>query len=1153
MKKKRNVMSILKMDSGEILLKMKLLTLLIFAAFVSASASSYSQSVKFNLNMKEVSIRDVFQKIEEQSEFIILFNEKSLNVDRKVTVTVKDETVDKILDQIFNGEKDAYQIFDRQILISKLNEISKIPYSGSKNAEVPQPQKKELSGTVKDAKGLPLPGVTVMVKGTTLGIVTDNDGNFRLLVPVDAKALVFTFVGMKSHELLIDRKTSFQIVLEEEVVGMNEMVVVGYGTQKKSTLVGAVSQISSKELQRTGGVTNLAQALTGNLPGLTTIQSSSQPGASDPQIFIRGQSSWNSTSPYILVDGVERRMNDIDMNEVESVSILKDASATAVYGVKGANGVILITTKRGSSGKPIISVSGNISVKMPSFLLDKLDAYDAITVRDAAISKEALLNPASWNDFVPYTIRDRYRNQQNLKYPEAYPNIDWQKLMLKEYATDKRINLSSSGGNETVKYFTSVSYLSEADIFNGRKGYYGSDWDPGYGFQRFNFRSNVDINVTKTTVLSVNLAAIHGTRKEPVSANVPFILNSLYITAPDIYMPIYSNGSFGYSPTAPGGSYYNPYNWLIATSYSKVLSTNVTSDFILKQKLDFITQGLSATAKFSFDNTFGSTRQYNGGYRLDQRFIQPGIEDAAPGTESQYILIAPISTAYDYALSLYPWKLLNEAGDPTRTVRRIFYQGQLNYARSFNKHDIALTGVFTREQLATGSEFQRYREDWVFRGTYNFDGGRYFAELNGAYNGSEKFGPDYRFAFFPSVGLGWSIKRERFLRDKDWLDQLKLRYNFGFIGDDGITNRWLYLSQYASNGSVLSYNDYYNQYSPYTIYQQTVVGNPSVHWEKAQKTNYGFDFSMLKNLLSLNFDYFTENRSDILILGANRQLPPYYSMFLPTSNVGRVTKNGFEVVLSLKKQVNEDLTLWANCNMTHVKDKVVYKEEPQLLASQLLAAGFALNQTKSSIRDGFMQNWDQVYSSPAYATSDSYKLPGDFRVIDFNADGNYDGNKDGAPVGYSNVPQNTYSYTVGADYKGFSLMLQFYGVNNVTRNVGKTNFDSGYDIAYGHTLDYWSVRNPSGTSFLPRWKANGNMIADYYMADGSYLRLKNAEVAYTFDKPILKKLGMAGLRIYLNGANLLFWSKQLPDDREFGTGNAYPATKRINLGVDVKF
>jgi TonB-linked SusC/RagA family outer membrane protein len=1128
--------------------------ILLLAISSTFAKSSYSQNMRISLHLENATIQQIFDEIQKKSEFIIFYKDDQVNLSHQSNVNVENATVDQILDQALKGTDLGYRIMDRQIVISS-NKMKEFP-SLEKSITTAE-QKKEISGTVKDTKGLPLPGVTVVVKGSTIGTITDIDGKFKLTVPSDTKVLVFSFIGMKTQEFLITGKTIFLVVMAEEVVAVEDVVVVGYGIQKKASVVGAITTTSSKELQRSGGVPNLAAALTGNLPGLTTIQTTGQPGMEDPKIYIRGQSTWNGGQPYILVDGVERRMNDLDMSEVDNISVLKDASATAVYGVKGANGVILITTKRGYKGKPILSVSANSSMKIPSRLVDKLDSYDTYLVRNAAIEREVVINEGEWPDYTPLTIVNRYRNQENLKYPEAYPNVNWQKETVKDFAMDHRVNLNVAGGTDFAKYFSSLAYIHEGDLLKTWDN--GRGYTPGFGYDKFNFRTNLDLNLTKTTTLKINLAGIYGAMKKNASAvDVGAYILAQYSLPPDAFMPRYANGRWGMS-TNTDFRMSNSAAIGANSGYDLVKTTDLTTDLSVTQKLDCITQGLSAFANLSFDNHFEAiSRIVEVGGQYPTEYIRPGIEDMPPnGDPNSYIILGPVTGTNQFSWIYKPWVAQDEnAANSLSTLRRrLYFQAQINYARTFGKQDITATGVFTREQLATGSEFQRYREDWVSRITYNYSN-KYFAEFNGAYNGSEKFGPAHRFAFFPSAAVGWTLSNEQFMKNIQWLDKLKLRYSYGLIGDDGsISNRWLYASQYSYGGNVpLNEFPLTNiNISPYTIYRESVVGNPDVHWEKAKKSDLGLEMAVLKNMFSANVEYFTEDRTDILLLGSSRILPPYYGTDAPTANVGRVTKKGYEVELRFNKNLRS-WHFWANASMTHAVDKIVEKEEPELKDQHLKAKGFQIDQTRSLIRDGFINTWNDVYASTPYLSNDKNKLPGDYNILDFNGDGVIDGNKDTAPYGFSIRPQNNYNFSFGTDYKGFSIMLQFYGVNNVTRGVTFDNFVSNIDLAYATTLDHWSKDNTNATSFLPRWKTSGGSNGEIYQFDGSYLRLKTAELAYTFSGDRLKRSGMSSLKLYLNGNNLLFWSK-LPDDREQGGERygAYPTSRRINLGIDIKF
>ncbi|HBL77088.1 MAG: hypothetical protein A2W90_19045 [Bacteroidetes bacterium GWF2_42_66] len=1138
---------------------MRLSLFLICWSLIQVSASTYSQNTRLDVKLENASIKELFKDIKAQSEFTFVYNVDDVEKLDVLTCSFSQSTVEEILNYCLSGTDMTYVVRDKVIIISPKEKLQLNP---DKPNVTEQPREKQLKGTVFDTSGAPLPGAAVMVKGTTIGTITNGNGEFALNVPIDSKLLVFSFVGYKTQEIAIGNKAAFHIVLEEQAIGLEEVVTVGYGTQKKASVVGAISTTTSKELSRTGGVTNLAMALTGNLPGLTTIQVTGQPGKDDPLIYIRGQGTWNGGQPLILVDGVERKMNDLDMSEVDNISVLKDASATAVYGVKGANGVILITTKRGAKGKPQLTVSANSTVRWPSRLVDKLDAYDTYMVKNSAIEREVPLLESMWADYTPLSIAWRYRNQQSLKWPEAYPNVDWQKETIKDFTMDHRVNMNVSGGTDFARYFSSLAYSTQGDLMKIRDN--GRGYKPGFGHDKFNFRTNLDLNLTKTTFLKLKMAGVFSNLKSPTSGSLEFYLNGQYALPPNAFLPQYADGRWGKS-LSTNSRMSNSAAYLATRGYVLTIGTDLTSDIGIDQKLDRITKGLSASVNLSFDNHFESIKSISDNIDVPTKYIDPAIEDMPTGGDpNQYITLLPVTGTNQFAWVYKPWTLNDENADNSlsRLRRRLYYHAQLNYARTFGRHDVTATGVFTREQLATGSEFQRYREDWVARTTYNYDN-RYFAEFNGAYNGSEKFGPARRFAFFPSGAVGWTISNEKFMNSMEgWLDKLKVRFSYGKIGDDGgLSQRWIYQTQWA-HGDQMPLFQYAPtsaaQRSPYTIYREATVGNADIHWETAVKSNLGLEVAVLKNTLSGNFEFFTEDRTGILLAGVSRVLPPYFGINAPTANVGRVTKKGYEFELRLNKNL-KDWHLWANASMTHAVDKVVEKEEPELKDPHLLAKGFQIDQTKSVISTGFMQTWDDVYANAPSSSNDAQKLPGNYFLIDFDANGILDPNFDTAPYGYSNRPQNNYNLSLGADYKGWSVMVQFYGVNNVTRSVSFQNFNTNFDIAYEQTLDHWSKENPDASYFLPRWKTSGQSNAQAFLYDGSYLRLKTAEVAYTFTGERLKHYSISSLKLYLNGNNLFFWSK-LPDDREQPNDylndmfyGAYPTSRRINLGIDIKF
>lgn len=1155
-----------------ILLKMKLLTILVFAGTMALSASTYSQKTKIDLKVQNSSLTDILNTIEKNSEFIFIYNGNIVNSEIKKSISIKDEKLEKVLDILFHGMDVNYRIDDRQVFLYKTEDLKKeTPVSSE--IVVEQPTKKNISGKVTDIKGVAVPGAAVMIKGTTIGTITDFDGNFKFDIPLDSKILSVSFVGMKSQELPIGNKTTFSILLEEQTVGVDEVVVVGYGVQKKESVVGSIVQTTNEELKRSGNVSDLKQALTGQLPGVTTITSSGEPGGvgtgqSATSIFIRGRNTWNGGQPLILVDGVERTMDNLDVSEVESISVLKDASATAVFGVKGANGVILITTKRGSISKPKLSFSYNATALSISKLPQKLDSYDALRIKNEIIERETVLNEASWVDYTPETIVKRYQMPQSPEYAMIYPNVNWVDAMFKDFSVSHRAALNIQGGTTFVNYFGSVTYLHEGDMFEDYENFKG--YEPNYNFDRFNFRSNLDFKLTKSTNFKVNLSGYFSQKNtsnsyhNTNSATNPIAWASAYAMPPDVFLPQYEDGRWGASYRLPTELMQNPVALIYNTGIIQNRATELNADFALEQKLDFLTKGLSSKLSVFYDNRIqtsgnlydaGNAVRPEAGSNTAQKIIYPEKYKGPGQDPSEYIENIPTAGSNQFDWIIRPWNIGQEAMSSS-ILRRTMYQFQLNYDRKFGKHSVGGLALFKREEYALGNMFKTFREDWVSRLTYDYDG-RYLLDINGAYNGSEKFGPGYRFEFFPSVAAGWYISNEEFFTI-DWINKLKLRYSIGMVGDDQGGSRWAYDSQY-SYGGWARMNSVVGTESPYKWYKESVVGNPDIHWEKARKDNYALEFAVLNSMFSGSVEYFTEDRTDILLDGGSRSsIPPYFGATPPSANGGAVKANGYEISLSFDKRTKSGLHYWLTVSKTHTQNEIVKRDDPALLASYLQQKGYPIGQSRTLVRAGYYNNWDEIFASVPTETNDLAKLPGYFNLLDFNGDGVIKATEDQIPYGFPEVPENTYNCSFGADYKGFSIQLQFYGVNNVSRYVPLLNFTSYQNVLFDHVLDYWSKDNQNASSFLPRWKTQGQNIGDYFLYDGSFLRFKTAEIAYNLPEKWIKGAGLSSLRVFVNGNNLYLWSK-LPDDREAawsgGSANqgAYPTPKRINMGVDITF
>jgi TonB-linked SusC/RagA family outer membrane protein len=1002
-----------------------------------------------------------------------------------------------------------------------------------------------VQGVVQDGASKPIAGATVQVKQTAVTTSTGEDGRFTISVPAGSKILLISYVGKVTQEVSIGNQSNLSIGLKDVASELDNVVVVGYGRQKKESVVGAITQTTGKVLQRAGGVSNIGAALTGNVPGVITIQGTGMPGLEDPQIFIRGQGTWNSAGPLILVDGIERSMNGVDIGSVESISILKDASATAVFGVKGANGVVLITTKRGVAGKANINVTVNSTMKIPSRLPEKYDAYDALTIRNQAIERELGTNPASWQDYTPPAIINKYRNPANQQEAERYPNIDWQDESLKKMAWAQNANVNISGGSGFVKYFTSVDVLREGDIMKiptNNKGY-----DPGFSYDRLNLRANLDFKLTSTTTLSTNLSGLHGKRQTSYSGFEYAWYQGIYGNAPDLFYPQYSDGSFGYYPNDPIATN-NPAHILGNNGVRNEKTTQMTTDFILTQDLKALVKNLSFRGSYSLDNTFLAVGGITDGGSAITKWIDPNTGAVRYGNTAGI-------NQFDYVVP--QWGVASDAFDNGATRRRTVYQAQLNHSAKLGRHNITTMGLFMRNESNTGSRFPDFREDWVFRSTYNFDN-RYFAEFNGAYNGSQKFGPEYRFDFFPSAAVGWTLTNEKFMDKLPWVSLLKLRGSYGLVGNDNVGNaNYLYMTQWSFGGVSRLGDNNNNANSPYPWYRENVIGNPEIHWETVEKTNIGLDYSLFRGLFEGSFEVYRDYRTDVLIPGNQRAVPAYFGGTPPPANLGETVVKGYEVELKFNKSFNKNFRLWGNFAVTHAKDEIIDRDDAQLLDDYLKQAGFQIGQTRSLVRSGYYNTWDEVYGSSRLDQNDAHKLPGHFNLIDFNGDGVID-NFDNVPFAFPQRPQNTYTASLGFDFKRFAVFVQFYGVNNVTRELTQTNFNAKLNSVYKQG-DYWSKDNQNADGPLPRWKslAYGNGYGDFFQYDGSYLRLKTAEIAYTLNPAWVKKAGVQSMRLFVNGNNLTFWSK-MPDDREGNVGNsnfsgqgAYPTVRRVNFGFNL--
>lgn len=1031
-------------------------------------------------------------------------------------------------------------------------------------------QSEKVSGVVVDNNGEPVIGASIVQKDNRKNAtITDLDGNFSFNIPGGRATVIVTYVGMKEKEVRVTADKFAKVTLEEDDAQLEELVVVGFGQQKKTSVVGAITQTTGEVLERAAGIGSVGAALTGNLPGVATIASTGQPGEEDPRIYIRGAAAWNTDAqPLILVDGIEREIKSVDITSVATISVLKDASATAVYGVKGANGVILITTKRGQEGKARIDIGFNATLKAVSKLPRKYDSYDGYMYQNQAVENElALGGNRSWAYYRPQSFINNFRNQDHTvkaqndangnylgEYSQAerYPNIDWQDELFKKYTLSYNTNLNISGGTKFVKYFVSFDFQNEGDmtrVLDNHMGYTG-----GYSYNRLNVRSNLDFQITKTTQFRVNLA---GSNAQQMSPNTGYLSGSwaeqqnwasAYGMAPNAFPVRFSNGTWGYHKLQSNNA--NSAMNVSTAGYNQSTITRIFTDFALDQDLDFITKGLKAHGQISWDNQFNETGRGVStlNHKLQTAYILP--EDGI----LHYAELTQDKTGFDF-YEARDWSLTN--GSMSYASRATEMSLQLSWARQFGVHNISVMGNWKRRMNAGNVELENRREDWVFRTTYDLMG-KYFAEVNGAYNGSQKFSPDHRFAFFASGAAGWMISEEKFMkwfRDKKIIDMLKIRGSIGQIGDDNAGSRWAYLTVWSTTDKFnVSLND--NTKSPYQGYKESTIAAPDLRWATVVKYNLGFDYAFLGGMFAGSFDWFRDDRKDIFISGDERSVPSFYGAAkTPDINKGRMKNSGFELELRFNKVLENGMRFWANTNYTYAHNTIIEKDDPELIPAYRKKQGYSQGQVSAYIDNGYITTYDELYSSPERQGDEGRLLIGDHYIVDFNGDGVVDNTNDLVPFGYTENPEHTYNATIGWEWKGWSCFAQFYGVTGVTRNVGLNSFVDQRLTVYDNGT-WWNPVDGSGDVVVPRFMTQSDTSFNegtQYLYDGSYFRLKNVELAYTWTKGWIKKLGFTSLKVYVNGNNLFLITK-MPDDRESnygwsGGGGAYPTVRRYNFGI----
>ena len=984
-------------------------------------------------------------------------------------------------------------------------------------------QSRQAKGKIVDQDGLELIGAVVEVKETGEKAVTGIDGRYAITANA-GQTLLFSCIGHVTIERVIPLSYTLDVVMESDTQALEEVVVVGYGKQKKISVTGSIAQVVPEEMLKTS-TPNMATAIAGKMPGIITRQSSGEPGYDAAQVFIRGMASFGNNSPLILIDGVERDMNLINTQEVESFTVLKDASATAVYGARGANGVILITTKRGKVGKPSITFRSEVAMLQAQRLPDYINAFEYASLMNEALAFNS--SKARWSD-------TELRKFADGSDPYLYPNSNWTDLVMRENTWQTINNLSVTGGSDIIKYYMNVGYTVQDGLWREDSN---NPYNTNTKVNRYNFRSNMDINLAKNFVVQLGLGGIIQTSNYPGYSS-DNILHALRIVSPIAYPPLNPDG------TVSGvNSYkdYNPYARTTQSGYSMQDRVTVQGSFAANWDMDFLLKGLSTRAMFAYDRYARTDNN-----RLKEFGVKTYMGKDANG-EDIYSLVREEQPM-----------IYSRNNEGTRST---YLELQLNYARSFGKHDVTAMALFNQREYVnlnagdSRSNIPSRRQGYSGRATYTY-GGRYLGEFNFGYNGSENFPKDRRFGFFPSGSIGWIVSEEAFW-NKKVVNRLKLRASHGLVGNDQIGQRFLFMSTINPNGQTYPFG--HEQVVLFGM-DENQIGNPFVTWEKATKTDIGLDIGLLDDRISLQVDFFHEKRKDILLQrGIVPRMTGIYPWAIPYANLGEVKNQGFDALLEIRNTHKNGFFYSLQGNFTFARNEVIENDEPLVAYPYLTEKGYRLGQYRGFVSNGFFKDEDDIASSPTHTLG--VVRPGDVKYKDINGDGVIN-SYDQVPMGYARTPEISFGFGGTVGYKNFDFSLFFIGAANTTVNVAGFGTWPFYDgLGQNNVLrEYYNNRwTPENTNARypavdERNNPNNFVASDIYLKNGNYLRLRNAEIGYTLPKKLVAKYNFTEVRFFINGMNLYTWDhiKFMDPESNDGVG-AYPLQRSFNIGVQLNF
>ncbi len=1151
----------------------------------SMSASILNSQI--TLSMKNATLKQIFTEIHRQSGVSIIYSDDILNDMDKVSVKGQNMTLANALHVALKGKNISVKEEKGQVVLMPVDETTPL------TQDVNQ-QNIKVTGTVIDNLNDPLPGTNIRVKGLNIGTITNAEGAFSIEVPYANAILIFSYVGYQPKEVALEGKTQINVQLIEDSKALEEVVVVGYTTQKKATITGSIATITTKDLKQSP-TANLNNALAGRMPGLMVNQfAGGEPGVDISEIRIRGMGTYGDKSPIVIVDGVEREMNYLAPEEIETFTILKDASATAPYGVRGANGVIIITTKRGKAqDKATVNFKASVGTNNPVKFPNYLGSADYATLyNEAIINSNPGVDPSNLTLFSDAAIANyrkaRGDNSDGFGYDWDYFDYAFKTGIQQDYS------LSVRGGSDRARYYVMANYFQQDGNYKHTDL---TRYDTQAVFKRYNFRANVDVDITNDFYVKVDLGARITDRNAPgtSASRVIAIANtqpsSLPITLPDNGNPENESYVLNNPYGLLYGDFLHRYNILgelSRTGYRNEKNTYLNGSFAIGHKLDFITKGLKIEGIFSYDASEGRwisrmLDKREDGYASYGRYATFQPEE---GNSGSYYMN---NTSYNGKYKLgNPWydtdETIGNSNDYNPSQSKTYYQLKLDYLRQFGVHDVSALILFNRSTRSYNKK-DEIHVDYRYQGitgrlTYGYDN-KYLAEFNIGYNGSENFAPGKRYGTFPAGSVGWVISRESFMEiTKDWLDNLKIRGSYGLVGSDKISDsnedRFAYLQFYTTRdaGSYhFGVNEFGNNYSGL---QEGNFANPDLTWEKSRKLNLGIDASLFNERLTLTIDYFKEHRYDIItsLSGGNKLgFPDIAGKDAPFINSGIVDNYGIDFEIGWNGRIGRDFRYYIKPNFTFARNKIKFMNEIYYADEYRRNTGRRIDEYFVYITDHFVRDQEEADRLNAMNGGSGFQpwgrlYPGDVVYKDLNADGQIDDEGDRTYMGYPRTPEIQYGIPVGIQYKGFDLSLLFQGAANsslLLEGAAVWDFPAYEQDQVGKVkpmhLDRWTEATKDAAKY-PRLTYgandnNKNKNSNLFLYDASYLRLKNIEIGYSLPNNTIKFAGLQNVRVYLQGMNLLTFDKlgdvDVDPETKNGSGDWYPIQRIFNFGIDITY